>query len=211
MTGILSAGDACRDLWRHGLVVGSQGNASRRYDATSIEIKKSGIWCEHAIYDSNIIVNMNGSYDPKHGKPSTDVKSHLYIYNHLPDINGIVHTHSPYATAWAVSGKPIPCCMTAMADEFGGDIPITEYCDIGDDAIGTAVVRLYEKTKSTAILIRWHGVFTVGTTLKASVKSAVIAEDCAKTAWLADRMGNLYRLPQEKINQNRKRYSESYG
>lgn len=227
----MNVSEACRELAAHGLVPWSSGNASMRLGPL-MRIKASGVRCDSLPRVSNELRDC-GLYpisgfdlvisvwlvDGKAGdtpvkqlnKPSTDSEAHRYIYNHLPEINGVVHTHSAYATAFAVAGKEIPCCMTMMEDEFGGSIPISAYCDIGDDSIGREVVRLYEATKVPAILIRHHGLFTIGPSLEAAVKSAVLAEHCAHTAFISMRMANPMVRTKAEIEQNRKRYHESYG
>lgn len=190
------------------LVVASSGNVSRRF-LTGMEIKPSGVPC--SVVQDTVFVRLSDGRHNLKMKPSTDSETHRYIYNHLPDINAIVHTHSTYATAYAVAGYPIPCIATAIADEFGGDIPVSAYCDIGTDAIGKEVVHLYEITYSPAILIRQHGVFTVGKTIEAAVKAAIMVEDCAKTAWHARQLGACFRLETAEIKANHSRYQGSYG
>ena len=117
--------------------------------------------------------------------PSSDTATHAYIYRHLPDVGGIVHTHSPYATAWAAQGREIPCILTAMADEFGGPIPCGAFALIGGEQIGAEVVRVLTGHRSPAIILQSHGVFTIGKTPRAALKAAVMAEDVARSVFLA--------------------------
>jgi L-ribulose-5-phosphate 4-epimerase len=144
-----------------------------------------------------------------HLKPSSDTASHLYIYRHRPDVNGVVHTHSPYATAFAAVGKPIPCCLTAIADEFGGPIPCAGFALIGSEAIGKQVVEHIGASK--AVLLQQHGVFTIGETATAAVKAAVMVEDVAKAVWAAMQTGQVEELSPEDVEKLHNRYTNVYG
>ena len=104
-------------------------------------------------------------------------------------MGGIVHTHSPYATAWAIRGEPIPCVLTAMADEFGGEIPVGPFALIGDEEIGRGVVETLESHRSSAVLMRGHGVFALGSGPREAVKSAVMCEDGGAHRALARALG----------------------
>ena len=203
----------CRDLWSNGLVVAGSGNVSMRMDK-SILIKGSGFHCQHMV--GSAVVEVTDSDPPAYGgniKPSTDTATHLYIYRHLKNVNAIVHTHSTYATAWAMAGYSIPCCCTMQADEFGGDIPVSAYTAIGDESIGKEVVRIYESTKCPAILLRQHGLFCVGDGLADAMKTAIMAEECAKVTFLARQLshGNLIRMSDAEIKKNHTRYQTDYG
>ncbi|HUT20952.1 MAG TPA: class II aldolase/adducin family protein, partial [Anaerolineae bacterium] len=142
-------------------------------------------------------------------KPSSDTASHLYIYRHRPDVNGIVHTHSPYATAFAAVGRSIPVCLTAIADEFGGPIPCAGFALIGGDEIGEQVVS--HIGSSPAVLLRQHGVFTVGDSVEAAVKAAVMVEDVARTVWLATQLGQPEEIPPDLVAKLHDRYALVYG
>jgi L-ribulose-5-phosphate 4-epimerase len=142
-------------------------------------------------------------------KPSSDTASHLYIYRHRPDVNGIVHTHSPYATAFAALGQPIPVYLTGMADEFGGPIPCGGFALIGSEAIGKVVVETIGDCP--AVLLKNHGVFTVGASGVAAVKAAVMAEDVAKTTWLALQLGQPEAISPDDIARLHHRYTNVYG
>jgi L-ribulose-5-phosphate 4-epimerase len=143
--------------------------------------------------------------------PSSDTASHAYIYRHMPQVGGVVHTHSRYATAWAARGEPIPCVLTAMADEFGGEIPLAPFAPIGGEEIGQAVVATLSGHRSPAVLLRSHGVFTVGGTAAEAVKAAVMCEDAAATVHLASRDGPLRPLPPDQVDALHRRYREQYG
>jgi L-ribulose-5-phosphate 4-epimerase len=156
-----------------------------------------------------VVLDMDGKVVEGAFKPSSDTYSHLYIYNHRPDVFGVVHTHSRYATAFAAIGKPIPCVLTAMADEFGGPIPCGGFALIGDEAIGKVVVDSIGQ--SSAVLLKNHGVFTIGKNAEAAVKAAVMTEDVAATVWMALQIGTPDVIPQEDVEKLHYRYSNVYG
>jgi L-ribulose-5-phosphate 4-epimerase len=144
-------------------------------------------------------------------RPSSDTASHAYIYRHMPEVGGVVHTHSAYATAWAACGMPIPCVLTAMADEFGGDIPVGPFAAIGSDEIGRAVVQTLSQHRSPAVLMANHGVFAIGPTARDAVKAAVMCEDVARTVYLARQVGEPGRLTGAQIDAFHTRYMQDYG
>jgi len=156
-----------------------------------------------------VIVDLEGNVVEGHLKPSVDTTTHLYVYRHRPDVGGIVHTHSPYATSFAALGQPIPVYLTAMADEFGGPIPVGAYAPIGGEEIGQEIVRTIGQ--SPAILMKNHGVFTIGPTPRAAVKAAVMVEDVAKTVHLALLLGQPGEIPEEEVARGHRRYREQYG
>jgi L-ribulose-5-phosphate 4-epimerase len=156
-----------------------------------------------------VVVTLDGEVVEGELKPSSDTASHLYIYRHRSDVHGIVHTHSPYATAFAAVGRPIPCCLTAVADEFGGAIPVAGFALIGSEAIGKQVVD--HIGHSPAVLLKQHGVFTVGKDAATAVKAAVMTEDVAKTVWLAMQIGSVQELEPEDIAKLHDRYTHVYG
>jgi L-ribulose-5-phosphate 4-epimerase len=129
----------------------------------------------------------------------------------MPDVGGVVHTHSTYATAWAARGEPIPCVLTMAADEFGGDIPIGPFALIGDDSIGRGIVATLEESRSPAVLMRNHGVFTVGVDARAAVKAAVMCEDVARTVHLARQLGRTTPLNRADVDSLFDRYQNTYG
>jgi L-ribulose-5-phosphate 4-epimerase len=154
-------------------------------------------------------VDMDGKVVEGDYKPSSDVFSHLYIYKHRPDVGGVVHTHSRYASAFAAVGKPIPCVLTAIADEFGGPIPCGGFALIGDEAIGRVVVESIGK--SSAVLLKNHGVFTIGKDATAAVKAAVMTEDVAAAVWMAMQIGVPQEIPHEDVEKLHARYTNVYG
>jgi L-ribulose-5-phosphate 4-epimerase len=198
------------ELPKHNLVVWTGGNVSARDPETGlVAIKASGIRYEEMRPEHMIVVDLDGRIVEGDFKPSSDVYSHLYIYKHRPDVGGVVHTHSAYATAFAAVNKPIPVVLTAIADEFGGPIPCGGFALIGDDAIGKVVVESIGK--SPAVLLKNHGVFTIGKNAKSAVKAAVMTEDNAKTVWLALQIGTPDVIPQEDVEKLHHRYTNVYG
>jgi L-ribulose-5-phosphate 4-epimerase len=199
-----------RELPKHNLVVWTGGNVSARDPKTGlVVIKASGIRYEEMRTQHMVVVDIDGKVVEGEYKPSSDLYSHLYIYKHRPDVNGVVHTHSVYATAFAAVNKPIPVVLTAIADEFGGPIPCGGFALIGDDAIGKVVVESIGN--SPAVLLKNHGVFTIGKNAKAAVKAAVMTEDNAKTVWLAMQIGTPDVIPQEDVEKLHHRYTNVYG
>ena len=198
------------ELPRNNLVVWTGGNVSARDAETGlVAIKASGIRYEEMRSEHMVVVDLDGRMVEGDYKPSSDVHSHLYIYKHRSYVGGVVHTHSAYATAFAAVNKPIPVVLTAIADEFGGPIPCGGFALIGDDAIGKVVVESIGK--SPAVLLKNHGVFTIGKDAKSAVKAAVMTEDNAKTVWLAMQIGTPEEIPQEDVEKLHQRYMNVYG
>ena len=199
-------------LVRNGLVAWTSGNISARVPGEDLMvIKPSGVAYADLSAESMVICDLTGARVSGDLRPSSDTASHAYIYRNLPGVGGVVHTHSRYATAWAARGEPIPCVITAMADEFGGEIPIGPFAPIGGEEIGRAVVATLAGHRSPAVLLRSHGVFTVGATPGDAVKAAVMCEDAACTVLLASLRGELTPLPQDQVDALYRRYQEEYG
>jgi L-ribulose-5-phosphate 4-epimerase len=199
-----------QELEKQGLVTMTSGNVSGRDPETGlVAIKPSGVAYEKLTPGDMVVVTLEGKVAEGTLKPSVDTATHLYVYRQRAEINGVVHTHSNYATAFAAAGKGIPCALTAMADEFGGAIPLGPYAAIGEEAIGTAIVEHIGGSK--AILMRSHGVFTIGGSPEAALKSAVMVEDAARTCYLAMQIGELSEIPADEVARAHKRYREGYG
>jgi L-ribulose-5-phosphate 4-epimerase len=198
------------ELPRHGLVVWTGGNISARDPETGlVAIKPSGVRYEDLTAESMVVLDLDGNVVDGTLNPSSDTASHLYIYRHRPDVNGVVHTHSRFATAFAAVGRPIPVYLTAHADEFGGPIPCAGFTTIGDEGIGRLVVE--EIGSSPAILLKNHGVFTIGATPNAAVKTAVMVEDIAATVFAALQLGVPDKIPEDIVEQLHRRYTTVYG
>jgi L-ribulose-5-phosphate 4-epimerase len=192
------------------LVTWTSGNVSGRDPETGlVVIKPSGVLFPDLTPENMVVVDLDGKVvEATHG-PSTDTYSHLAIYRGRADVNGVTHTHSNYATAFAAVGKAIPVCLTAIADEFGAAIPCAPYVRIGDKEIGEVILQ--HIGSSVAILMKQHGVFTIGATVQKALKAAVMVEDIARTVWLALQIGQVEELPAEEIAANFDRYQHRYG
>jgi L-ribulose-5-phosphate 4-epimerase len=200
------------ELPRWGLVTWTSGNVSARDPESGlIAIKASGVRYRDLKPEHMVVLNIDGEMVEGGFKYSSDTASHLYIYRHRPDVNGVVHTHSSYATAFAAQGRSIPCVLTAMADEFGTDIPCGGLAMIGGEDIGKEVVKTLAETDCPAVLLQSHGVFTIGPNAGAAVKAAVMCEDVARTVWLSEQMGEPKKIPQDMIDALRNRYVTDYG
>jgi len=198
------------ELPKNQLVVWTSGNVSARDPRTDyVVIKPSGVRYEDLRPEQMVVVGLDGQRIEGDLKPSSDTASHLYIYRHRPDVNGVVHTHSPYATAFAALGQPIPVYLTAMADEFGGPIPCGGFALIGGEEIGQVVVESIGD--SPAVLLKNHGVFTIGPTAEAAVKAAVIVEDVARMVWLALQLGQPDEIAPEDVARLYHRHTYDYG
>jgi L-ribulose-5-phosphate 4-epimerase len=201
-----------QELVSNGLVAWTSGNISARVPGTDlIVIKPSGVPYPELTADAMVVCDLTGQRVSGDLSPSSDTAAHAYIYRHMPAVGGVVHTHSRHATAWAARGEPIPCVITAMADEFGGEIPVGPFAPIGGEEIGRAVVATLTGHRSPAVLLRSHGVFAVGGTARDAVQAAVMCEDVAGTVWLARQQGHLEPLPPEQIDALYRRYHNEYG
>ncbi len=199
-------------LPKHHLVAWTSGNLSARDPETGlVVIKPSGVHFEDLKPENMVVVDVNGQTIEGDHKPSSDTASHCYIYRHMPDVNGIVHTHSRYATAFAALGRAIPCVTTAMADEFGGPIPCGGFALIGSEAIGQVVVETLRGSRSPACLLQNHGVFAVGASAEQALKAAVMTEDNAAIVWTAMQIGTPIPIAQADIDRLYERYQHVYG
>ena len=200
------------ELVRYGLVVWTAGNVSGRVPGYDLMvIKPSGIPYEELSPGSMIVCDLDGTVVEGELSPSSDTAAHAYVYRHMPAVGGVVHTHSAYASAWAARGEPVPCVLTAIADEFGGEIPVGPFALIGDDSIGHGIVQTLAGHRSAAVLMRSHGVFTIGKDARAAVKAAVMCEDAARTEHLARQLGQPLPLEPPDIDRLYDRYHNVYG
>jgi len=204
------------ELTRNGLVVWTGGNVSGRVPGADLfVIKPSGVDYADLAPENMILCDLDGAVVPgtpgSDRSPSSDTAAHAYVYRNMPEIGGVVHTHSTYATAWAARGEEIPCVITAMADEFGGPIPIGVFAIIGDDTIGRGIVETLAGHRSRAVLMQNHGPFTIGKDARDAVKAAVMVEDVARTVHIARQGGELIPIPQAAIDSLFNRYQNVYG
>ncbi len=198
------------ELPKNDLVRWTGGNVSGRDPETGlVVIKPSGVKYPDLRPEHLVVLDVDGKIVEGNLSPSSDTASHLYIYRHRPEVGGIVHTHSPYATAFAAAGKPIPVYLTAIADEFGGPIPVGGFALIGGEEIGKIVVDSIGS--SPAVLLKNHGVFTIGKNAEAAVKAAVMTEDVARTVWYALQLGTPDEIPAEDVAKLHQRYTQVYG
>jgi L-ribulose-5-phosphate 4-epimerase len=192
--------------------VWTAGNVSGRVPGADLfVIKPSGVDYDALTPESMIVCDLDGNVVEGEHSPSSDTAAHAYVYRNMPEVGGVVHTHSTYATAWSARGEAIPCVITAMADEFGGDIPIGPFALIGDEAIGKGIVETLNGHRSPAVLMQNHGVFTIGKDARAAVKAAVMTEDVARTVHLARSHGDPIPIPEADIDALHHRYTHVYG
>jgi L-ribulose-5-phosphate 4-epimerase len=208
--------DLHHELVKNRLVVWTAGNVSQRlkFDDGSPDlfvIKPSGVSYGDLKPDDMVVCDLDGNVVAGSRKPSSDTAAHAYVYRNMPEVGGVVHTHSNYATAWAAIGEAIPCVLTAIADEFGAEIPVGPFAKIGDDSIGIGIVETLRGHRSPAVLMKNHGVFTIGVDAKAAVKAAVMCEDAAKTVYIARQLGTPLPISQADIDSLHSRYQNVYG
>ena len=200
------------ELPRNGLVAWTSGNLSARVPGRDLMvIKASGVPYDELTPDAIVVCDLHGRRVEGDLAPSSDAATHGYVYRELPEVGAVAHTHSPYATAWAVRGEAIPCVLTAMADEFGGPIPVGPFALIGDEAIGRGVVAPLSASRSPAVLMRSHGVFAVGAGPRDAIKAAVMCEDVARTVHLARSLGEVTSIDDDDVEALHDRYQNVYG
>ncbi len=205
------------ELVRYGLVVWTAGNVSGRVPGADLfVIKPSGVSYDELTPEGMILCDLDGNVVPgsegSERSPSSDTAAHAYVYRNMPEVGGVVHTHSTYAVAWAARGEEVPCVITAMADEFGGPIPVGPFAIIGDDSIGRGIVQTLRGHRSRAVLMQNHGPFTVGVSAKDAVKAAVMVEDVARTVHIAQQSGGaVIPIPQQAVDRLYERYQNVYG
>jgi L-ribulose-5-phosphate 4-epimerase len=200
------------ELIRYRLVVWTAGNVSARVPGHDLMvIKPSGVSYDDLTPENMVVCDLDGRVVDGEHAPSSDTEAQAYVYRHLPEVGGVVHTHSTFATAWAARGEPVPCVLTMAADEFGGEIPVGPFAVIGDDSIGRGIVETLRDSRSPAVLMQNHGVFTVGPTARSAVKAAVMCEDVARTVHVARQLGTPIPIDQTDIDSLFHRYQNVYG
>lgn len=204
------------ELIRYGLVVSTGGNVSGRVRGLDLfVIKPSGVDYDDLTPENQILCDLDGNVVPgtpgSERSPSSDTAAHAYVYRNMDRVGGVVHTHSTYATAWAARGEAIPCVLTAMADEFGGDIPVGPFAIIGDDSIGRGIVETLTGHRSRAVLMRSHGPFTIGSDAHDAVKAAVMLEDVARTVHISRQLGDPIPIESRHVDSLFDRYQNVYG
>lgn len=203
------------ELPRWELVVWTAGNVSERVPNPDGEdllvIKPSGVAYEDITAEAMVVCDLAGNLVEGERAPSSDTAAHAYVYANMPEVGGVVHTHSTYATAWAARGEEIPCVLTMMADEFGGPVPVGPFAIIGDDSIGRGIVETLRESRSPAVLMRNHGPFTIGKDGRSAVKAAVMCEEVARTVHIARQLGQPLPIEQSHIDSLYDRYQNVYG
>ena len=200
------------ELTRYQLVVWTAGNVSARVpDRDLLVIKPSGVSYDELTPENMVVCDLDGNVVEGEHSPSSDTEAQAYVYREMPEVGGVVHTHSTYATAWAARGEPVPCVLTMCADEFGGDIPVGPFAIIGDDSIGRGIVETLRGSRSKAVLMRNHGVFTIGDDAKSAVKAAVMCEDVARTVHIARQLGEPLAIDPADVDSLYDRYQNVYG
>ncbi|WP_299166520.1 L-ribulose-5-phosphate 4-epimerase [uncultured Arthrobacter sp.] len=204
------------ELVRYNLVVWTGGNVSGRVPGMDLfVIKPSGVDYDQLTPENQILCDLDGNViagtPGSERSPSSDTAAHAYVYRNMPRVGGVVHTHSTYATAWAARGESIPCVITAMADEFGGEIPVGPFAVIGDDSIGRGIVETLTGHRSRAVLMQNHGPFTIGKDARDAVKAAVMLEDVARTIHISRQLGDPLPIEQRHIESLFDRYQNVYG
>lgn len=201
-----------RELTRYELVAWTAGNVSERVEGADLfVIKPSGVAYDDLTPGSMVVCDLDGNLVEGTRAPSSDTAAHAYVYRHMPHVGGVVHTHSTYATAWAARAEPVPCVLTMMADEFGGEIPVGPFALIGDDSIGKGIVDTLRTSRSPAVLMRNHGPFTIGKDARGAVKAAVMCEEVARTVHVARQLGEPLPIAQGDVDSLHDRYQNVYG
>lgn len=199
-------------LTKYQLVIWTAGNVSARVPGHDLlVIKPSGVDYDTLTWRDMVVCDLDGTLVDGDHAPSSDTAAHAYVYRHMPEVGGVVHTHSTYATAWAARGEPIPCVLTMIADEFGGDIPVGPFALIGDDSIGRGIVETLRHSRSRAVLMRNHGPFTIGRDGRSAVKAAVMVEDVARTVHIGRQLGDLTPIDSRDVALLFDRYQNVYG
>ncbi len=200
------------ELPRWELVVWTAGNVSQRVEGADLfVIKPSGVSYDELSPEAMVVCDLDGTLVDGDRSPSSDTAAHAYVYRHMPEVGGVVHTHSTYAVAWAARGEEIPCVLTMMADEFGGPVPVGPFALIGDDSIGQGIVQTLRRSRSRAVLMQNHGPFTVGPDARAAVKAAVLVEEVARTVHVSRQLGEPLPIPQSDTDRLYERYQHVYG
>jgi L-ribulose-5-phosphate 4-epimerase len=215
------------ELTRYELVVWTAGNVSARVPGYDLMvIKPSGVSYDELTPELMVVTDLYGTpvtgisadavgaaatWENPELTPSSDTAAHAFVYRHMPEVGGVVHTHSTYATAWAARGEAIPCVLTMMGDEFGGNIPVGPFALIGDDSIGRGIVETLQASHSPAVLMQNHGPFTIGKDARAAVKAAVMCEEVAKTVHISRQLGEPLPIDEAKIEALYARYQNVYG
>jgi len=199
-----------KKLKAYNLITLTGGNVSGRDPETGlIGITPSGIEYEKLAPADVVIVDLDGNIKEGKRKPSSDLITHLQIYKEKKEINGIIHTHSTYASCFAVLNESVPVVSTTMANEVGGEVPVAPYAPVGSKELGDSIIKNIGNQK--AVLLQSHGVLTYGENPHHALAAAVMLEDAAKIYHLAKSIGEPIRLSEEEIRRANDLFQNVYG
>jgi L-ribulose-5-phosphate 4-epimerase len=202
--------EAGLQLKEYNLITLTGGNVSGRDEKTGyIAITPSGMEYASLKLEDIVIVDEEGNIEDGFRKPSSDLITHLQIYKAKKNINGIIHTHSPYASSYAIFNKKIPVISTTMANEVGGEVPVAKYAPVGSKELGINIIENIKK--QNAVLLQQHGVFTFGKDVHHALIASVMLEDAAKTYHLSSLIGEPDVLSQEEIDRAHDLFMNEYG
>ena len=206
------------DIVKHGLVIFTWGNVSAiDRERKLVVIKPSGVSYDNMNSDDMVVVDISGNVVEGKYKPSSDTATHLELYKAFPEIGGIVHTHSTYATAWAQAGIDIPNIGTTHADYFSDDIPCTR--DMTEAEVkgdyekdtGTVIIERFKDLNPVhipGVLVKNHGPFSWGSNADDAVHNAVVLEQVAKMAFISNQINPNLTMNKLLI---RKHFSRKHG
>lgn len=175
--------DAARMLDRYGLIALSGGNVSLRVKGDAILVTPSGMFYDTMVPEDILLVDLEGNIKAGTRKASVDTVALLYIYNRMPSVHAIIHTHQPYATALGLVMDRIPCNLTTLANGTRGAVAVAPYTSAASLEMGVAAVQYLDD--KLAVVLKNHGVIAVGDTLRQALYSCVYLEEAAKTQAIA--------------------------
>lgn len=192
---LLDTAKKCFDIE---LMAGTSGNLSL-YDRENqvVYITPSSVPYPSMTVEDIVAVDLNGTKISGNHRPSSEVKMHTIIYKKRPDVNAIVHTHAPYATAFAVVQQEIPVILIEMVPYLGGAIQVADFALPGTQELGEKALEKLTYRKGT--LLANHGTITIGDTLHNAFESAVYLEDAAKIYHFSRQLGEVHVLPDTVI------------
>lgn len=186
-------------LDRYGLISLAGGNLSQRMPTGEILVTPSGMIYEDMSADDMLVMDADGKIMEGTCKPSSDTAAILYIFKHRPDVNAIIHTHQPYATAISLIEDEFRADLTTLGNSCGGNVPISPYSSPGSEDMGVDTVNYLGD--GHAVILAHHGVMTTGDTLKQALNAAVYLEECAKGYLAARAVGPIKHLTDAQIRQ----------
>lgn len=202
--------EASLDLLKYNLVTLTGGNVSGRDPETGyVAITPSGMDYRKLKPEDIVIIDMEGNMVDGKWKPSVDAPDHLYLYKNKEDVNSVIHTHSTYASCFAILNEEIKCASTTLANEVGGNVPVAKFVPPASGKIGPVVMEVIGDKR--ACLLANHGVIAVGPSVEHALTAAVMLEDSAKAYYLAKSIGNPVLLPDEEVQRARNVFLYTYG